>query len=377
MITSLIALVTFAPLSVPVHVDGEGYLRFVRDGRVVYAKQATLTVTNGRLASMEGPDVNPRIQVAGTPTDLRIDLEGKVFGAYAGSEKELGRLVIAMFPDDVRLVVENGFLVSSYRPQVVDAGDGLAGVLRMGKPGGTTSTNVTAPAVIAGSVEIQLLESVEVTGKSFTLGEIATVVADKDATVRLNSLEITMTPAFGGVLKMSAEMVRLRLLRFGKEAETYKFSGANQVAVSRKGQQVTGEMFAAAATSAVRERIGGDVNVVCESPGQTITVALGKLELAAESVQENGSKYVVRIAILVDGERINSRTLTVDKNDALSKITVGMTVKVLVRSSGALVETTGRVRSVDRTSETVVVVTATGAELSGTAIAPGTIEVKL
>ena len=53
MFSTIVALMALAP-SVHLHVDGEGYLRFVREGRTVYAKEAMLTVTDGKLASVDG-----------------------------------------------------------------------------------------------------------------------------------------------------------------------------------------------------------------------------------------------------------------------------------------------------------------------------------
>lgn len=378
MLNTLIALVTvIAPINVQVHVDGDGFMRFAREGRVVYSKKTSLTVTNGVLASTDGPTVNPRISVAEIPDDLRVDLDGTVSGIYQGSERKLGKLVIALFPEDVRPVADRGFLVSSYRPDIADPGTGLAGVVRMGRPEGSATVTVVAPAVASSTVEVRLLDIAQVEGKSFTLGEIASVAADEATKRRLESIEVGTTPAFGATLKLSPEMVRLRILRFEKQAESYTFSGPSQVEVSRKGQAVTPAMFESAALDAVKKQLGSDSPLVCESNGPTITVALGKLELVGENIQENGSKYLVRVAILVDGVRINSRTVTVAKNDALSKMTVGMTVKVIVRANGAIVETSGKIRSIDKSNETVIVESETGAELMGRAVAPGVIEVVL
>lgn len=372
----MVALLAFAALSqltLPVHVDGEGYMRFTRDGRVVYSKDTTLTVVDGKLASVDGPLVNPRVTVADGATDLRVDLEGHLFATFSTGEKEIGRLVIALFPEDVRPVVDNGFLISSYRPEIVDPGTKTAGLIR-----GVAVVNVIAPSVVAGGVvEIQLREFAEVASTTFNLGDIADVIADETTKAKLLGLEVSTTPALGGTLKMSPEMVRLRLLRHTKDAEKFKFSGSNQVAVSRQGQDVTHEMFVAAALSAARQKFGPETPVSCETTGPTIRVPMGKLELVGEDVKENGKTATVRVAIIVDGERINSRTVTVAKEDMLSNLRVGATVKVLVRSSAAVVETTGRVRSIDLFNKTVTVLTDTGAELTGVATTNNTIEVQL
>ncbi len=377
MISTLVALLALAP-TVHVHVDGDGYLRFVRDGRTVYAKEAVLTVTDGKLASTGGPLLNPRVQVPAGVTELKVDMAGRVFGVASGVESELGRIVLALFPEDVRLVVDNGFLVSSYRPTVSDPGDGVAGVLRTGAAGEKTATTiVTAAATVSGGIEIQLKQSAEVVGKVFTLGDIAVVVADAAVKSRIDALEVSTTPALGVPFRMTPEMVRLRLLRFGKEAETYRFSGSSMVTVTRRGQEITAAMFAEAAIKAAQAQLGSGTVLTAEAGGITIFAPVGKLELVGENVQVSGSRISVRVAIIVDGERINSRTITLYKSDALSKIRAGQTVKLLVRSGAAVVETTGKVRSIDHATGVVMVTSATGAELSGKVVGIDTIEVVL
>lgn len=364
-----LALSLIAP-TVHVTVDGEGYLRFVREGRTVYAREADLTVVDGKLASPLGPVLNPRVQVPAEVTELTVDLSGVVFGESAGVKSELGRIVLAMFPEDVRLVVDNGFLVSSYRPEVADPGVGLAGVVRTA----AKSTVTVAPASVAG-IDIQMRDSVEVDGKTFTLGEIASVVADAGSKAKLEALEVSTTPALGVPYRMTSEMVRQRLMRYGKDAEKYKFSGASQVTVTRRGQIVTVAQFNDAALAAAKAR--EDAEWSADSSGVNVSVPVGKLELVSESTEINGGRATVRVAIIVDGTRINSRTVTLEKSDALSKLRVGQTVKLLVKSGTAVVETTGRVRVIDRATGSVSVTSATGADLVGKAVGIDTVEVVL
>lgn len=375
MLTSLAVLISVLAPSVPVHVEGDGYLRFVRDGRTVYAKQAVLTVVGEALASAEGPVVSPRVQVSGSPTSITVSTDGRVSAAYAGASQEVGRLVLAVFPEDVRPVVEKGFLVSSYRPSVSAPGEQGAGVVL--STGATVAPIAVARPTTTGVVEIVLRESAQVEGSTFTLGDIADVSADDSTKSRLSALEVSTTPALGVSYKMSPAMVRQRLLRFGKEADQYKFSGANQVTVTRQGQDVTHAMVVEAALSSARKQMGEDAQLVADVVGPTVVAPVGKLELVAENVTVSGIQVSVRIAIVVDGQRFNSRTVALKKDDAISKMRVGQTVKVIARSSAATVETTGRVRSVDPVSGTVVVTTATGAELIGRPISHDTVEVQL
>jgi hypothetical protein len=373
--TSLAVLISVLAPSVPVHVEGDGYLRFVREGRTVYAKHAVLTIVDSVLASADGPIASPRVQVSGTPTSITVTEDGRVSAAYAGVPQEVGRLSLAVFPEDVRPVVEKGFLVSSYRPIVAFPGELGAGTVRT--DGANASPKAVTQPTAANGVEIVLRDSAQIEGPTFKLGDIAEVRADEATRARLTELEVSTTPALGVSYKMSPSMVRLRLMRYGKEAEMYKFSGSNQVTVTRKGQDVTHELIVQAALASVRKQLGADAELVADVVGPTVVAPVGKLDLVAENVKVSGVQFSVRIAIVVDGQRFNSRTVNLRKDDAISKMRAGQTVKVIARSSAATVETTGRVRSIDLVSGTVVVTTATGAELIGRPVSHDTVEVQI
>ena len=381
MLSTFAALLTLAAPSVPVYVDGDGYMRFLRDGRTVYSKQTVLTVVDEKLASADGPLVNPRIQVPGSPDAITVTLDGRVVAKYAGKDTELGRLTIALFPDDVRPVVDKGFLVSSYRPTLADAGVDTAGVVRTGKPGESTATvTVYSPETLAGGtgeIEINLRESVQIEGKAITLGDIADVTADDATKARLNTLEVATAPPLGVTYKFTQDQLKFRLLRYGKEVDQYRFSGSDQVTVSRKGQDVTQAMFVQAAILAAQEKLGKGLQISTNATGPVFVAPIGVLDLVGEQVTQDGSHLIVRVAVVVDGVRINSRNIALEKSDPVSKMRVGATVKVIVRSNLATVETTGRIKSIDPAANSVVVVIATGAELTGTAVADNTVEVKI
>ena len=381
MLSTFAALLTLAAPSVPVYVDGDGYMRFLRDGRTVYSKQTVLTVVDEKLASADGPLVNPRIQVPGSPDAITVTLDGRVVAKYAGKDTELGRLTIALFPDDVRPVVDKGFLVSSYRPTLADAGVDTAGVVRTGKPGESTATvTVYSPETLAGgtgAIEINLRESVQIEGKAITLGDIADVTADDATKARLNTLEVATAPPLGVTYKFTQDQLKFRLLRYGKEVDQYRFSGSDQVTVSRKGQDVTQAMFVQAAILAAQEKLGKGLQISTNATGPVFVAPIGVLDLVGEQVTQDGSHLIVRVAVVVDGVRINSRNIALEKSDPVSKMRVGATVKVIVRSNLATVETTGRIKSIDPAANSVVVVIATGAELTGTAVADNTVEVKI
>src|ERR1017187_6126023 len=141
--TSIIPLVlsVFTALTpIKVHVDGPGYLRFIRDGRVVYAKAATFVSIDGNLGS-EGAKVLPEIQVpVGTQT-FKVDLQGNVDVGSA----HLGRLVLAIFPAGSTSSTTDDFFTFSERPTLTNPGEEAAGVIRVdGDSKPTASATLTA-----------------------------------------------------------------------------------------------------------------------------------------------------------------------------------------------------------------------------------------
>jgi molybdopterin biosynthesis enzyme len=104
---------------------------------------------------------------------------------------------------------------------------------------------------------------------------------------------------------------------------------------------------------------------------------MGQTTLVADSVTTSGAQTNVIIAVYVDGRRFNSRTLQLINRAPIAAVKVGTNVKVRVISNGAVVEISGRVKSVDQNTNQIVVTTDTGATLVGYPASGGIVEVKL
>src|SRR5689334_4157400 len=114
MISSLVCCVLLSGGPVlKVRVDGDGYLRFARNGRVVYAAAASLSVAEGELVGPGGVAVLPAILVPSGAAGLSVDLQGNVSYRNGGSDVAAGRLVLALFPKNEALRLEDGFLVAA------------------------------------------------------------------------------------------------------------------------------------------------------------------------------------------------------------------------------------------------------------------------
>ncbi len=419
--TLLTVLALSAPASIHVKVDGDGYLRFAREGRAVYAKEAKLVVANGVLASQAGPTVLPSVPVQGSPSAVEVDLEGRVYGVYSGSRRALGRLVLALFAHDEQPVERDGFMVSAGRPRLGNPGEGLNGVVRLQgaeppvrvveratapapkatppagiapkvapvvspepRPAANASNGSTATAPLPteaflrkGGVQIVLNEGAEVDGSTYTLGEIATVYAKADLASKLTGIDIGSTPPLGVEARVDRVRIKARLKQAGINSDEYVIVGAPSGKVKRRGQRVTQEAFQQQAIAAAQAKLGPSASLVGTTPGPDMTVPMGDLSLVAESTSVSGTQVSVVVAAFVDGKRINSRTIKLSNQSPIATVKMGATVKVRASLNGATVETTGRVKSVDPSSNQVVVVTENGATLIGTPASGGIVEVKL
>lgn len=368
VVSILLAAATAVP-TIQVRVDGEGFLRFVRDGRTVYAREVKVTVAKGVVVSEDGLPIVPRIQAQGSPDELRFESDGRIYARYQGIERLLGKTLLAVFPGDVRPVEVDGWLVSSARPTTGQPGSaGFGAIMTVGANGGGTQT--------ASVTTISLKKAAEVKKDVFTLGDIADVTAPPSEKSRLESLEISSTPAFGVDFTLSQEMIKGRLRRHGAWTEALSISGESNVTVSRKGQRVTYQMFA---ERALTEALAKSIRASVAEPTATVAdmvVPEGSLSLQVARFETSGSRVSVTIDVLVDGKRINGRVVALE-SEPMPVLNPGQSVKLVIRSNNAVVETTAKVKSYDKATGVATVVAATGAVMTGRAVNAGTVEVTL
>src|SRR5687768_5411228 len=123
ILTTLVATVALSAPSIDVYVDGGGMMRFVREGRTVFAKTATLVARDGLLRHSEGPAVLPSIAVPAGVLALDMDLQGNVYSIRNGASAKLGRLTLGMFADERRLIGDGDFWLSAERATIGNPGE--------------------------------------------------------------------------------------------------------------------------------------------------------------------------------------------------------------------------------------------------------------
>ncbi|MDI9635164.1 hypothetical protein QPK87_31710 [Kamptonema cortianum] len=393
--------------SLEIKVDGDGYLRFAHESNVYYAKQVKLTVSNGKLSSPNGAVILPAIKIPADTRTLTSNLQGRIFA----DGTEVGRLVIALFPDDIRPIESNGLLKLYGEPTLEEPGNGLAGIIRplettdsqgeiqikVYEPTTaqktetfTTETQKTeeprrlmasghkpdAQYLKTGGVEVVLPAEVHVDGETFILGEVAEIFASAELASKLSGLTIGTTPPLGVDRIIDRTLIIAKLKQAGVDATRVRVIGPVQCKVKRVGQTVDHAMFLQAAEKAAQDKYG-QFEAESRQAIQPLTTPIGNLDLRVEAMSRSGDTLSVTVAAYVDEKRINSRTVRLINRAVPITLNLGDTVTVVVHSNDVHVEATGVVKRVDKVTGTVTVELATGKQMTGKLNQLGQIEVKL
>lgn len=375
-------LVTWVAAVTPVNVrvDGDGYLRLMRDGRVVYAKSATLTaLPDGRLGTTAGDPVSPSITVPAGATPLRVDLEGNV-SAGAGP---IGRLVLAIFPSTSALSEKNGVLLATDRPQLGNPGEGPNGVIRSDAGSivsiGSSAIKASAPVAISGKVRITANASAEIAGDVVRLGDIATIEAAEPLRSTLAQIDLGEAPAIGVRRVFDRVRITTRLRTAGVSPDSIELIVPTAINVTRQGQSIPQSAFIETALKTVAS---SGIEYTSDDIAPEFKAPRGEVRLVSEGVTGlNTAVCSVKIAVFVDGKRINSRTIKLTATVMPASIKSGESVKVRFLAGGAVIELTGVARSAGKIGDQISVeVRPEGADKSvhlARVIGAGVVEVKL
>ncbi len=356
----VLALVLASGLSLPVRVDGEGYLRFIREGRIVYSASADLTVQSGTLGS-KGLPLTPAVRVPTNATKIEVDLSGNISATAGIVKTPCGRIVLARFGS--KPSEDHGFLVSETRATIGNPGEGLFGVIR-------TSAAQTA----ASTVSLKVNKLTEVEAESVTFGDIVSDDTDAKTKTALQGVVFCAAPAIGVDMPVTASRVSALAKRAGLEVDVEVPPGA---VIRRKSQPIKQEDFVAAATKAAQAEIGAAIPMTTSDPSQgDFQAPLGQIELKPEDVKTSGMVITVRVAVYVNGGRVNSRSVNL-KVDSSAQIKAGAAIKILMKSSGVNVEIPGKARTGGMVGQSVTVVTDNGAVLTGTVLSADRVQVKI
>lgn len=420
--TILLSALCFSGPILKVRVDGDGYLRFIRDGRAVYAKEATLEIQDGKLTNAAGDGVLPTISVGPDAQDLASDLEGNLFVTYRGSKAKVGQLVLAQFPASESFRPEDVVLAADDRPHLGNPGDDTIGVIRVvagfdqptlkldGKVGPIATPKPPAKAgtfvksddlsqrflqkteaAHAASQTGQKGQPIQITiqphsvahGDHIYLGEVAQIDGDPALAAKLADVDLGDTPPVGVRRIVDRGEIPIRLRAAGYKPEDFTISVPQDAEIRRKGQNITNAEFVVVATKAMLA--SGGLSGTWESTDTfaDLEVPSGNLELKAEQTQgANTDSASVVVGIYIDSNRFNSRTVHLHLKESVPPVQIGQVVKVLIRAGNAEVELPGIARSAGHLGQAIQVEVQVGnppvkTTHTGVVTAAGTVEVKL
>lgn len=376
-------------------VDGEGYLRLVRDGRAIYARTVHLGCAGGKLGSDQGPTFLPSIPFSGDVAQIKISLQGEV--SYQGLP--IGHLVIATFTGAAPQK-ENDFYIAADRPSLGQPGDGLLGVLRLNggsvpladKPtpkAPSTATNkpttnaeprdmlsdVVVPSPPEGGCGIGFAPSVEVEGQKIRLGDICKINGSPNLKSALAAIVLGEVPAIGVEVRFDLTRIRVKLRAAAIDLEKVKINIPDVVRVYRRAQRATDADFLQAATEALTQRFGQIGKLYIKQSQPDMMLPIGNRRLVVDQIEVLRTGYRLGISVYVDDQRVNRRLMALETDTITPAVNVGQVVKVILRSGGATIETTGRVSRVGKPGEPVEVTVEGGTRLTGKVNANGTLEV--
>lgn len=380
---ALLALLPCAAFGTELRVDGEGYLRVLDAGRVVYARSGELGLSEGKLA-LNGRKFVPNIG-ASSLAGIRIDLDGKVWSGSAN----IGQLYVSLFTADAGVQASGEFFTATARGSLRLPGDGEAGVVRFGNAPVTAMSGRSQPILKASSkaapsqgLVISLKPKAEVSGAKVSLGDVADIDGPAERTEFLKNISLGDLPAVGRTRSIERPTVLDALKKAGLHAEDLVVKGLGPIVVSRSGQEIAFNAFVDAAKAAAKEKMGDEYGFDCNESGTSFNAPLGSVELRPESAVAKGKSCAVTLGIYIDGKRVNSRTVNLNVQAPTPGCSANESVSVLFRKNDLVVEAKGRTKKAAALGGKVEVMVTLGEKGTetvhvGVVVAPGVVEVRL
>lgn len=412
MLNSLVLSILLSTPSLDVRVDGGAYLRFLREGRVVYGRTAKLSVLEGRLAHEKGYRLIPEILIPKNATGIEISEDGTVRSQVASQWIISGRLVVAKFASAEPVPESDGIAIASDRPTLLTlnvesgikilAGENAALVsFRVvasesverpttpatkppvkpdPKPETKPETRPQPQPIIPGTQAAKGLSypgELRLNRDRVTLGDLF------DFSAMPNGAELAATlleaaPPLGQVRRIDRSRIEMKLRQSGIDIERNPITGPEAVVVTRASQMITHEVLAAEALQALRSTLGESFRVTdtTRDPGP-LRVPAGTLRYSITQTRNSGNSATVTLEVLVDDVRHANRLFQYRIESLITLPKVGSTVAIIAQSGGVRIELQGRVLRVDAANQTVEVETPEKNRLTGRLVRENTIEVIL
>ncbi|MCW5941773.1 MAG: flagella basal body P-ring formation protein FlgA [Fimbriimonadaceae bacterium] len=374
----LLALIAGVAPRVSVRVDGDGFFRFLQGGRLVYAREAELTVADGRLCGGSERWVSPTISIAANATRLEVEADGRVFVLVAGGKTAVGRLALALYPETSVKTRQGDVWAFQDRPTLAYPGEGgagrvVSGVAKSVAPAALATDPAPKPSATA---TVTVRDDFASDDGPVTLGRIATIEGDPALAAKLRDVELIATPPFRTRATISRIGIEQKVRAAGVDPKRLTIKMGSYATVRRTSQMLTQSAITEEAKKALASQGAPLESLLLESPPAELEAPTGDLRMETQ-VAVTGLAYTVTIAVWHGTNRIGVRSLRYEPALAAIGVRSGDPVQLVLRSAGARVTCAAKATHDALLGGEATVRLETGKTHRGRVVARGVVEVTL
>lgn len=385
-------MLTFFVLSqavpkVPISVEGVGFFRLMTDGRVVYSRKGQLTVVDGEIRLGDAHAL-PNLFVPEGTTAIKAQTDGTITAETAKGSVEVGKLVLAIFPQGEVMGSYGSYLTCADTPQLAypcGPGAGKIGLEPqpeasskqdpiISKSSGTntlpavpkkqidgtvdpkpvevdrghaqTTSNhpKTQPVSPSGSGQVELIvhPKSEVTGSSFTFGDIADITGPEKLVNQVKAAWAGNTPSIGFPKPLDSGILSLRLKGARIDTDLVDIVVPPHAFVELEHQTVTSDALLAQALSAISSLTGGLTQYGPTNSVPDLNIPDGDVKLEASNPMASGNgNYFVTITARLNGTIVGTRPITLAPLAGSISVKSGDPVTVILTAGNATVTVPG------------------------------------
>lgn len=367
----LVASLTVAP-GVWVGIEGPGYFRLMDQGRIVAAKEMSLSVVEGEVRDAEGRGLVPSVRAKAT--EIAVEPDGAIVSVTPSGRFVIGRLMLALYPEGAQSEKRGNVFVFADRAKLVSPG-GEAGSLKLKGAPAKPSTTPT-PQVTPSKTKIAVKAEIETDRETVTLGDLAEIEAASDVKQKLAAVVVADTPPFRTRASISRLTLERKLQQAGFSPESYELNLAGTTFVKRAARTLAGSAIVEDAKKAVAQRGTPAEALVAEGSVADLDLPAGEVRVES-NVFENSLTFSVQLAYIHNGVRVGSRSVRLKASSDAVGVLRNEPVKLVLRSAGARVEVDAKAASDGLIGNRVTVRLDSGKTHQGIVVSRGVVEVKL
>ena len=391
MISALLSAICLAPVpSLPLKVDGEGYLRFTRGSNVLYSRSEVVIASPKGLVASDGSILSPKMFAPAGTTSLTCSLDGEVTAQVGGTKQRVGRIVLAVFNDAPSFINFGSMLSTLSKPTLTNPGEGTSGVIRLEKVAAMTTaqpnraqTPKPKTAGVAGNsftsaaaAEVVVRAESLVESEVITLDSIADISGDPALVKQLKNIDLGRTPYFGTARNLSTAAIRANIAAAQIDIRTVRISVPTGARVSRKSQSITINLITQTVSDAFKKKFEFDADLELKTRQFDVPVPVGEASVEASNLQIRDGQLTATIDILVNRKLVTTLNLTYGTGN-IPSVKLGDEVKLKMISSAAVVVIKARAQGQAFLGQKVTVKTETGSIQTGILLVNNTVEVRL